>query len=285
MGDDARNGSRIASSHICGKCVFDVRGDFVLQQATDGSGKNVYDPASYERDELGWPTKLVSRDGAGKMVALTTFRNGPFGPLETENWVRGKLVDKEIDTYDERGNRLTSDSYDGDGNLTMGDTWRYNELGNEIERRTHWATGESREESRYDDSGKLLEVVKYDTGGILVLRGTFHGSEVTSWWMQPHANISMGFVMPDIGGKRVEYSTREDGRLDKLVSFHPGRDGNVDPDELLRYDPDGNLVQKVDYHYQWDSFKNWTTREMRVWDSTSRAEVLVERAIRTIQYY
>jgi hypothetical protein len=81
------HGSRISGPHICGNCVFDVHGNLVLQQATDGSGKNLYDPASYERDELGWPTRLVSRDGEGKMVAVTTFRNGPFGPLETENWV------------------------------------------------------------------------------------------------------------------------------------------------------------------------------------------------------
>ena len=118
-----------------------------------------------------------------------------------------------------------------------------------------------------------------------VLRGTFHGSDVTLWWMQPNATFSVGFLMPDIRGKRVQYSTREDGRLDKSVSFHLGREGSVDPDEVLRYDPGGNLTEKVDYHYQWDSFKNWTTREMKVWDSTKGAEVLVERAIRTIQYY
>ena len=114
----------IPGPHIRGNCVFDVHGNFVLQQATDGSGKNGYDPASFERDELGWPTTLVSRVGEGKMVALTKFRNGPFGPIETEEWVRGKLVDKEINTYDDRGNQLTSDTYDGCGNLVMGDAWR-----------------------------------------------------------------------------------------------------------------------------------------------------------------
>src|SRR6185369_5202973 len=217
---DVTRGSR---SHICGKCVFDVRGDFVFRQSTDESGKNANGVASYERDELGWPTKLVSRDGEGKVVALTKFRNGPFGPLETDEWVRGKLVDKEINTYDDRGNQLTSDTYDESGNLIMGDAWRYDEHGNDIERRTRWATGECREESRYDDSGKLLEVVRYDTGGNVVMRGTFGDSEVTSWWMKPHANVSMGFVMSDTGGKHVEYSTRDDGRLNKSVSFHLGR--------------------------------------------------------------
>jgi hypothetical protein len=167
----------------------------------------------------------------------------------------------------------------------MGEIWRYDEHGNEIERLNRWPTGESREECRYDESGNLLEVIDYDTGGNVVLRGTFGGSDVTSWWMQPNAPFSMGFEMPNIGGKRVQYSTREDGRLDKSVSFHLGREGSVDPDEVLRYDPGGNLMEKVDYRYQWDSFKNWTTREMKVLDSAKGAEVLVERAIRTIQYY
>ncbi len=277
--------SFLPGPNICGNCVFDVRGDFLLQQSTDGNSKNVYQPSRYERDELGWPTKETATDANGKVDSLTIFRNGAFGPLETQQWVRGKLVEKEIDTYDERGHRLTSDAYDSDGNLTMGDIWRYDDHGNEIERQTRWATGESREDSRYDESGNLLEVVDYDTEGNVVLRATLRGSEVTSWWMKPRANFSTGFAMPNIAGKSVVYTSREDGRLEKSVSLFSDREGNFDPDVVLRYDPDGRLLGKVLYHYEWDSFNNWTIREVRVWDSVSGEEALIERASRAIQYY
>ena len=64
-----------------------------------------------------------------------------------------------------------------------------------------------------------------------------------------------------------------------------GRRGNVEPAEVLRYSPGGQLEEHVGFRYTRDAFDNWIEREMTVWDATTGAEVLVRRDKRAIFYY
>jgi hypothetical protein len=145
----------------------------------------------------------------------------------------------------------------------------------------------SRELSRYDEGGTLLEWLTYDRDDNLLLHATFNSAGLTSWWMKPHSGFGIGFHIPSSQDQDVSvgYSSREDGKLERTEYHSAGRRGNVEPAEVLRYSSEGQLEEHVGFRYTRDAFDNWIEREMTVWDATTGAEVLVRRGKRAIFYY
>jgi hypothetical protein len=145
----------------------------------------------------------------------------------------------------------------------------------------------SRELSRYDAGGTLLEWLTYDRDDNLFLHATLNGAGLTSWWMKPKSEFAIGFTIPGSQDQDVSvgYSSREDGKLDRYEYHAAGRRGNIEPDEVLRYSPEEQLEEHVMFRYTRDAFDNWIEREMTVWDATTGAEVLIRRDTRAISYY
>jgi hypothetical protein len=120
--------------------------------------------------------------------------------------------------------------------------------------------------------------------GELLMRVTFDDEQVTSWFMKKDANLGIGFGTKSEPGFTVNFSSEPQG-LVRTEYVHPGRKGNIDSDEVRRYDASGTLTEKVTFDYDWDSFGNWTRRTVYVWDLTAGTRTAVQRVTRVISYY
>ena len=285
--DPREQGQRYDPSDICTICTFDRRGD--ITERDNGWGPNgVYGTTRTTYDSNGWPIETISFDDSGTETSRTTSINGPHGPLETHFWSKGTLIATGLSRYDESGNEIFSEHRNAAGDVDYECTRRFDGHGNMLE--VIISQGHrffSRELSRYDEGGTLLEWLTYDRDDNLLLHATFNSAGLTSWWMKPHSGFGIGFNIPSSQDQDVSvgYSSREDGKLERTEYHTAGRRGNVEPAEVLRYSSEGQLEEHVGFRYTRDAFDNWIEREMTVWDATTGAEVLVRRDKRAIFYY
>lgn len=284
--DPRERGQRYEPSDICTICTFDRRGD--ITESDNGWGPNgVYGTTRTIYDSNGWPIDSISFDDSGIETSRTISISGPHGPLQTQFWSKGTLTATELRRYDEGGNEIVSERRNAAGKVEYECTRRFDDHGNVLEVISQGRGFYSRALSRYDAGGTLLEWLTYDRDDNLLLHATFNGADLTSWWMKPNSGFGIGFTIASSQDQDVSvgYSSREDGKLDRYEYRAAGRRGNVEPAEVLRYSPEGQLEERVGFRYTRDAFGNWTEREMTVWDATTGAEVLIRRDTRAIFYY
>ena len=283
--DPREQGQRYNPSDICTNCTFDLRGN--ITESDNGWGPNgVYGTTRTIYDNNGWPIETISFDDSGTETSRSISITGPHGPLETQMWSKGTLTATELRRYDESGKEIFSERRNAAGDVEYECTRHFDDHGNVLEVIINQGRGlYSRELSRYDAGGTLLEWLTYDRDDNLLLHATFNSAGLTSWWMKPNSGFGIGFTTgsqdQDVS---VGYSSREDGKLDRYEYRSAGRRGNVEPTEVLRYSPDGQLQEHVGFRYTRDAFGNWIEREMTAWDGTG-AEVLIRRDTRAIFYY
>src|SRR5262249_15577339 len=140
----------------------------------------------------------------------------------------------------------------------------------------------------YDAAGDVAERVWYGADGQPIRRMTFREGELLDWWQDPAApspNTSdTGFHNPDTGVTR-SYHLEPDGTVRTTVEHSPSSPGNIENDDIERYDGEGNLLEKLTFQYQRDSYGNWVMRLISAWDPKTDALVPIEEDSRTITYY
>jgi hypothetical protein len=145
--------------------------------------------------------------------------------------------------------------------------------------------GEHIQTTTFNANGER-SVMERRRDGTLLMHVTFNDDQVTSWFMSKDANFGIGFGARSGPGSSVNFgSDLQTGKLVKTEYAHPGREGNIDPDEVRQYDAAGALAEKVTFDYDWDSFGNWTRRTAYVWDLTAGTRTAVQRISRVISYY
>ena len=143
------------------------------------------------------------------------------------------------------------------------------------------------QEDRWDDDGNIISRNLYDENGKLVMTFSLdrHGN-LTSWWHDPTSKRrgSLGVVETAEGVTR-SYEVTETGQLERMTEIHPGRRGNLYPDEMVRTTESGRLLEKVKIKYEKDSHGNWTKAIVSVWNPKTNEMVNVRQVSRIFEYY
>jgi hypothetical protein len=280
-----RNRQLISLWTACGNCSFDRRG-YSISRAQISNG--VVEKAHLETDvdAQGWPTEDRTYGDDGKLLTRNTYHNGPYGPLAGESWSGDHEISRFQYIYDEHGHTIVSRTW-VEGELSSELFTRRGEHGEEEQIfRFPQSNEEDIQTTTYTDNGDR-SAMERRRNGELVMRATFDGEQLTSWFMSKDANFSIGFGTnsPEAGFTANFSSDPETGRLVREEYVHPGRKGNIDSDEVRRYDTAGTLIEKVTFDYNRDSFGNWTRRTAYVWDLTTGTRTALQRITRVISYY
>jgi hypothetical protein len=70
-----------------------------------------------------------------------------------------------------------------------------------------------------------------------------------------------------------------------IVQKHQGHIGEVENNEVERYNEAGDLLEKLTFQYDRDLYGNWTRRDVSLWDSRTNSMIPIQEDTRTITYY
>ncbi|HYR43918.1 MAG TPA: hypothetical protein VER98_12895 [Terriglobia bacterium] len=285
LSPDPRNRPLIPLWTACGNCSFDRRG-YSISRAHVSDGALQIAHVEVNSDAQGWPTEERSYGDDGALRSRTVFYNGPYGPLDSESWIGDRQTSRSQNVYDEHGHTIVSRTWDESG-LSVEILTRWGEHDEELEEiiRFPQSNGEDIQTTTYSANGDRSAIERRRNGDLL-MRVTFDDERVTSWFMKKDANFGIGFGTKSEPGFTVNFGSEpQTGGLVRTEYVHPGRKGNIDPDEVREYDAAGTLAEKVTFDYDWDSFGNWTRRTAYVRDLTAGTPTAVQRVTRVISYY
>lgn len=124
-------------------------------------------------NENGGLAERVILDSEKNITTRTTFNYlSPTQIEEIELDGKGQLVSKTLNTFDEKGNELSSVQTNPQGKLISSLTNVYDENGNVIEK-IYKDFYSKRVKNEYDEKNRLVKQEIYDTTGMLVKRNAF----------------------------------------------------------------------------------------------------------------
>lgn len=257
--------------------VFDRNGWTIesANQVVDGKPQSV---AKQTRD----------KDGGYPESGIRTETQGNCDRKETKRYRNGKLESHDVETYDELGWSIHSETFYEDGRLssetehTFLDPLAFHESKSYAQDGTVqllWAIRDDEPSDRRDFS-------QYDSNGRSVLTFTVINGEITSKWRDPQWNQSSpAVVMTRVSRFTTTVVFSETGELSRTVEHHEGRAWAREPDDALVFEGSGALLDKIVYKYTRDGHGNWISRSVLVWDKQTNSMVEVERDSRTLTYY
>jgi hypothetical protein len=233
----------------------------------------------------------VCTDSAGGLTHETRKQDTtlPDGSREV-TYLRDSGVDsREVTRFDEKGNAVGTRVYDKNGRLTSEDSTLPN--GND-ESKIYDEKGRivMNEQTRESDDQTRFDRWSYDSEGHLVWHIALNSDgEVLSDWYKvgykPKTSSSDSLGLCGAGfSVSYKFDEQGSGRMEKIVE-HTSGEGNLEPNTEEHYNFNGVLDEKVEIKYARDTYGNWTSRTVFVWDATSNGMIEVERDTRTINYY
>jgi hypothetical protein len=213
----------------------------------------------------------------------------PDGSREVMHLQDSKVVGREVNQFDERGNLAAFRAYRNDGKLSSeglklpdGDEeWKiYDDSGVVVsDARTRMSHDKNRiDRWSYDSDGHLVWSLAISSDGNLLSNWYDNGFKP-----KVSSSDSLGICGPRLC---VDYKFDEEGsgRLEKVVQRTQG-EGNLEPDREEHYNFDNILDEKAEIKYSRDAHDNWTSRSVYVWVPASGVMIEIERDTRTIEYY
>ncbi len=267
--------------------VFDPSRTLIEQSASLGADGTPLVISRQRKDASGHI--LESEEISGGHT--TTWRNeyvyGPHGPTETREYQGDVLRGLTTETYDEHGNETEACHYNGKGKLLSRSSFRYDDQGRNIEWEIHGSNDELQLHlaDTYNRDGDLVSRDFLGPDGRILLSLAFRQGRLVSLWREPDCHIQgLGFVVPEKDFS-VGYQVREGCVVQMTVERHLGREGNLESDEMERFDEVGRSLEKLTFRYERDLFGNWTRRDIFAWDPSENAMILIEEDIRLLTYY
>jgi hypothetical protein len=213
----------------------------------------------------------------------------PDGSIERTYFLGSKVQSREVTLVDESGGAVGSRNFDSEGKLTSEELKLPN---GDDESKIYGPSGETvfDEVTRISDDKTRFDRWSYDRQARLTWNIALNenGDLLSDWYRVGYrpkvsSSDSLGICRPRLC---VDYKFDEQGsgRLEKTVQHTPGQ-GNLEPDSEEHYNFDGALDERIEFHCVRDSYNNWTSRSIFIWDSATNQMVEVERDTRTIQYY
>lgn len=250
--------------------TYDERGNKVKQ-------------VEFNRDGSVAQTIVYSYDAEGRSVGYEDYAAGLSTPR------------KHIYTLDQKGHRIEYRIMQPDGKA--GDekyVYKYDSNGNRVaEELYHKTSLISRNENTYDAQGRLISQISYDPDSTVSSRirvslaqdgkpieRTRHDGDLLTYRVRYTYDSKRRPVEVATTGSYVDTDSSSEGHITgKVVYVYKGKD---QPKEMLIYNPDGSLRERVVIDY--DSRANWTRRTHRIKAATGGKEVTRQIDYRIITY-
>jgi len=239
------------------------------------------------------------RDGSGNVTDRLAY-NASTGELERHDvmgatgqtkqraYVDGKLRFRSTFAYDAYGNLAEWRSFDAKGaseGYTLSSSTKDGTL---LKRSTYAKDGTLSYEQTYDPETDTDHLATYDESGKVKLSLTVVQGKLSSFWEPSDSPNQFGenFTQPH-GEVNVEnFACHNDLRCDISQVHYEYLDGDKHTPLSAEWrDAEGNLQLAAYFDYEVDSYHNWTTRRVWVWNPDLGRRTLAETDSRVITYW
>lgn len=213
---------------------------------------------------------------------------GPFGRTEQKVYIGGKLHSRSTFSYDQYGHLSEWLSFDAAGR-SEGRTFTVTDKEGIVTRRSVYGkNGELSDEQTFDPETEVDHFTTFDEFGKVKLTWTVAHGKLTSFW-EPHDSPSQfgdNFTEPKGDGSFEIHSCHNDLSCDLSRVHYEYLDGDKHTPRSAEWrDSEGNLKLAAYFDYEMDLFRNWTYRQVWVWDPSLGERSLYETDFRAITYW
>lgn len=225
----------------------------------------------------------------GSLHGQDTFSYNKSGFLQACTYSNGdELIRRDVNLYDDRGNRIEESRYDSNGELVYKNTYQYDLRGNQVEKVVHDYRGkpEFRINTLYNEHGDVLKITKtyislpapaktlvensYDDQGRLIeermsnLTGPVRivhrydkaGNKIESgMYASKKRMLERETYMYDEKGRMTENSIFE-GQDFLRIKISMSYDDKGHLIMKSRYSTDGQLLERETHEFEYDTFDN-----------------------------
>lgn len=248
---------------------------------------------------IGERIRLV-RDGDGKVTdryfynASTgeLYRHdviGPYGKTEQNLYADGKLRSRGTYAYDQFGNMTETRSLDAAGGSQGYTLAAFTKDRTLLNRSAYTKDNTLSYEQTYDPETEIEHFTTYDELGEVKLTWTVAKGKMISFWEPGNSsprNFGERFTEPEGESNEDDYDCHSDLHCDlSHVHYEYLHGDKHTPLSAEWRDVEGNLKQAMYFEYEVDSYHNWTTRRVWVWNPDLGQRTLSETDARVIRYW
>lgn len=239
------------------------------------------------RDANGHVTARFSYSGStGELQRHEVM--GPFGHTEQIVYIGGKLHWRQTFSYDQYGHMTDWMTFDAVGK-SEGRVFTVTDKEGIVTRRSVYGkNGELSDEQTFDPETQVDHFTTFDEFGRVKLTWTISHGNLISFW-EDHDSPSpngAGFTILEGDGSFEDYSCHNDLSCDVSRVRYEYLDGDKHTPRSAEWrDSEGNLKLAAYFDYEVDSFRNWTYRQVWVWDTSLGERSLYETDFRIITYW
>ena len=213
---------------------------------------------------------------------------GPFGMTEQKVYIEGKLRFRSSFSYDQYGHQSEWLSFDAKGKSEGRTSTATDKEGIVTRRSDYGKNGELSDEQTFDPETQVDHFTTFDEFGKVKLTWTISHGKLISFWEAPDSpsQYGEGFTISEGDTSFENYSCHADLSCDVSRIHYEYLDGNKHTPRSAEWrDSEGNLKLAAYFDYEVDSFRNWTYRQVWVWDPSLGERSLYETDFRVITYW
>jgi len=269
----------------CKDCEYDRKGTLTRDgQEVEGEFRGVR--YKITRDERGNIVEQVTLDANGEITGRTVY--GPYGIIEQNEYIGGVREIHAEWSYDSNGHLRELVQY-GHGDKVQSRTLRQTDASGNI--KEEWCYGNGDELSyhtldTYDPKTDVWTWTSYAEDGSIKVAIETQNGKVHFYRQDVNEPNVFGehFFLDPIGNTQHSFRGHADGTYDDIMTIYPDK-RLYNPESLEWRDGTGTLRLKVEYEYELDVLKNWTTRRTWVWTPDLGEKKLYKVDQRTLTYW
>jgi hypothetical protein len=269
----------------CKECEYDRQGTLIRYgQMAEGQFRG--ERYQVARDERGHIVEQVKFGADGEIVERTVY--GPYGVTERSQYVGGVRGFHSEWGYDSNGHLRELLEYDGDDKIYTRTLWQTDVSGNIKE---YWCYGSKDELSdhileTYDPKSDVWTWTNYGEDGSVRLAVETQNGKVNYYRQSVNDPNLWGhiFLLDRIGNTQHSFRGRADGTYDNVTTTFSDEKSHS-PERLEWRDGTETLRLRVEYEYEFDGHRNWTTRRMWVWTPDLEEKKLYKVDRRRLTYW
>jgi hypothetical protein len=249
----------------CRECEYDRQGTLTRYgQMVEGEFRG--DRYQITRDERGDMVEQVRLGADGKIGGRTLY--GPYGIIEQNEYAGGVRVFHAEWKYDSNGHLEELLQYDRDDKIQT-HTLRQTDTSGNI--KEEWCYGSKDEPSyhildTYEPKTDVWTWTSFAEDGSVKVAIETQDGKVHFYRQKVNEPNVFGrhFFLDPIGNTQHSFRGNADGMYDDVTTIYPDEKLH-NPERLEWRDGTGTLRLKVEYEYELDELRNWTTRRTWVW--------------------
>lgn len=239
------------------------------------------------------------RDGDGNVTDRFAYNSstgelnrhdamGPYGRTEQKAYIAGKLRSHSTLAYDQYGHPSEWHFFDAHGSPQGYSTNVSAKDGTLVRQSSYARDGQLSWEQTYDPETEAEHFTSYDEFGKVKLTWTFVKGKISFWEASDLPPTEFGAHLTEaVGEGNVDdYACHNDLRCDVSRVHYEYLDGDKHtPISAEWRDAEGNLQLAAYFDYEVDSYHNWTSRRVWVWNPELGQRTPFESDSRVITYW